>query len=45
MEQRLLVWQATADLMAASAPGRWLVGHGLESLPYAVGPHLPERLV
>ena len=45
VEQRLLVWQATADLMAASAPGRWLVGHGLESLPYAVGPHLPERLV
>lgn len=45
VEQRLLIWQATADLMRASGPGRWLLGHGPESLPYVIGPHLPERLV
>lgn len=45
VEQRLLIWQATADLMRASGPGRWLMGHGPESLPYVIGPYLPERLV
>ncbi len=45
VEQRLLVWQATADLMGTSGPGRWMVGYGPESLPYVIGPHLPERLV
>lgn len=45
VEQRLLVWEASADAMGAADARGWLLGRGLESLPILLGPHLPERLV
>ncbi len=45
VEQRLLVWQASARLMAQADAPAWLWGPGPESLPLVLGPHLSERLV
>ncbi len=36
---RLRVWAATAELVGATAPGRLIVGHGPETLRFALLPH------
>ncbi|RME85530.1 MAG: hypothetical protein D6775_02570 [Caldilineae bacterium] len=41
--QRLLIWQAVFDTLAAR-PVRWLTGFGFDSLPLALAAHVPAAL-
>ncbi len=43
-QERILVWQALADLAVAEPERAWL-GYGLQNMAYVVGPHVPDELV
>lgn len=45
VEQRLLVWQASARLLSQADARTWLLGQGPESLPLVLGSHVSPRLV